>query len=234
MTRFRWLNAQWSGSIRSLSSGLKSAAFNQDNSEGFVIDRVRDDFLEARYVERIDYSDSITDPFGNELVFPRVEFRQCEFVVSQRRASLELIDPPRNIQGMLSRLAIATDFTLSISPLKVDVLAWAGILQSTIESEVAVDSLQVGSVELSQDVRAKIIVKGRVDVRNAASSFLGARRYSLEKIQLRIKAPFNGTVLLSDVGVAKVDLERKDEFVLRLRASLDQLLASDHKNKKSM
>lgn len=224
MTRFRWLVAQWPGSMRTMAKRLRARPFDEHNSEGFVIDRVRDEYLEARYIERIEFSDAITDPFGHELVFPRVEFRQCEFRISQQSAGLELIDSPRNIQGMLSRLAEATDFSLAVSPIKIDVLAWADALQIRFKAEIVVDSLQIGSVELERDILAKVIVKGRTDVRKAADLFIGIKRHSLEKIQLRIRAPFNGTILLSDVGVAKIELEHRDDVVVCLRDSLNSLL----------
>lgn len=225
MTRFRWLGAKWPESIRSTAKRLKAKPFNEDNTEGFVIDRVRDDFIEARYIERLEFSDAITDPFGHELIFPRVEFRQCEFVISTQAAGLELIDSPRNIQGMLSRLAEATDFLLAVSPLKIDVLAWANALQLRAKVDMVVDSLQIGSVELERDIQAKVIVKGRSDVRKAADLFVGMKLHSLEKIQLRIREPFNGTILLSDIGVAKIELEQRNDIVVCLRESLNSLLA---------
>lgn len=65
--RYRWLKAQWPISMKTLGRRLKAKEFNGDATHGFVIDRLRDDLLEARYVERVEYTETITDPFGKEL-----------------------------------------------------------------------------------------------------------------------------------------------------------------------
>ena len=224
MSRFRWYGASWPHSMRVMAKRLKSQPFDEDHADGFVIDRIRDDFVEARYVERVEYTDTITDPFGNELLYPRVDFRMCEFRISQEGPGLELIDSPRSTQGMLSRLAEAADFSLAVISLKVDVLAWASSLQSIAEIDLLVDSLQIGSMELDRDIAAKVIIKGRKDVRDAAKMLVNGKRHNLEKIQLRLRGKSKGTILLTNVGGAKIDVDPRDETRVALRESLRRLL----------
>ena len=155
MKRYRWLKAQWPISMRVLAKRLKAKTFEEEQSEGFVLDRVRDNYIEARFVEKVEYDDVVVDPFGKELTFHRVEFRKCEFVASIDGPGLELIDAPRGIQSMVSRLAEATEFSLAVTPLSVNVLAWARNTQKSLNRLGVVDSVQVGAVELSQGVLAK-------------------------------------------------------------------------------
>jgi hypothetical protein len=224
MSRFRWYGANWPYSMRVMAKRLNSQVFDENSVEGFVIDRVRDCFVEARYIERIEFTDTITDPFGNELVYPRIDFRTCEFRISQDGPGLELIDSPRSTQGMLSRLAEAADFSLAVTPLKIDVLAWANLLQTVTDIDMSVDSLQIGSIELEPEIVAKVIIKGSRDVRDAATVLTNGKQHNIEKIQLRFRGKWNGTILLTNVGGAKIDVDRRDEITLFLRDALHKLL----------
>ena len=55
----------------------------------FIIERVREDFINGRYVEKISYQEVLTTPFGDQQIFDRTEYRQLEFnlfaKVSQHR-----------------------------------------------------------------------------------------------------------------------------------------------------
>lgn len=220
MKRFRWFNAQWPISMRVLAKRLKLKAFEGEQLEGFVLDRVRDNYLEARFVERIEYDDMVVDPFGKELTFHRVDFRKCAFRASIDGPGLELIDAPRSVQTMVSRLAEASEFSLSISPVSVNVLAWAKRLQSGLNAVAAVDSVQIGAVELSQGVLAKAVIKGTTDVLAAANKLVEGKRHVIEKVQLRLAGTKRVTVLLTNSGVARFDTEPSDELLLAVRGAL--------------
>lgn len=142
MKRFRWFQVEWPTSIRTLARRIKMRTFEGESGHGFFIDRVRDDYLEARYVERVEYTDVVIDPFGKELTFDRVEFRQTLFRASSAAPGLELIDPPRNVQALMNRLSEAVDFEVAITPAVVDVLTWSAVLQNVGGVSSVVDSLQ--------------------------------------------------------------------------------------------
>lgn len=220
MKRYRWFDAHWPISMRALANRLKLKAFEGEQTEGFVLDRVRDNFLEARFVEKIEYDDTVVDPFGKELTFHRVDFRKCEFRASVNGPGLELVDAPRGVQTMISRLAEASEFSLSISPLSVSVLAWAERLQSGFNAVGVVDSIQVGAVELSQGVLAKAVIRGSSDVLVAANKLVEGKRHIIEKVQLRLAGTKRTTVLLTNSGVARFDPEPSDELLLAVRGAL--------------
>lgn len=221
MKRYRWLQADWPISMRALSKRLKARPFGSDVSHGFVIDRVRDDLLEGRYIERIEYTDTVTDPFGVELAFERVEFRQSSFRAAPSGPGLELRDPPRSVQSLLNRLSEASDFEVAITPQAVDVLEWSAKFQNLAELTSVVDSLQINSLELEPSVRAKIVIKGDRDVRSACTALTGPRKFSMEKIQLRFTKPSIGTIILGNTASASLCVDDPEERILRaLRDSL--------------
>lgn len=224
MNRYRWFRAEWPISMRVLAKRLKAKQFGDGAVDGFVIDRVRDDFLEARYIERFEVEEVVTDPFGKELTFQRVEFRQSTIRASSGDVGLELQDAPRSTHGLVSRLAEANDFSLAIVPISVDVVAWAAAFQRILCADALVDSLQIGGLELEAGIYAKVVIKGSKDVRSASKVLTDRRRHKLEKIQLRVDGRYKEKVILTHQGGATVSSDRSDGVAGVLREALAGLL----------
>jgi len=220
MSRYKWFRTEWPISIRELTERLKEKNFNDASNEGFVIDRERDDFVEARFIERIAYTENVLDPFGNVLSFDRVEFKQCEFRAAISGPGLELLDAPRGTQGLVSRLIEVCSFSLAISPISVDVLAWADAFQEVANAQGIVDSLQIGSLELASGINAKAVIKGVTDVRIAGGLLTNGKRHTLEKIQLRFNGLRRGTVQLTNLGTARIEVDDPSDLILALRQSI--------------
>ena len=225
MKRFRWFKVDWPTSIRTLAGRIKARTFEAESGHGFFIDRVRDDFLEARYVERIQYTDLVVDPFGQELKYERVEFRQALFRASSAAPGLELIDPPRNVQALMNRLSETVDFEVAITPAVVDVLSWSASLQRTGGVSSVVDSLQIGALEIESGIVAKVVIKGDKDVREACTKLTQGRTFAVEKIQLRLATPCRGTLVLSSGGSSALSSEDSVEHLVQpLREALAEAM----------
>lgn len=228
MKKFRWFKVEWPSSIRVLAKRIALRAFSEDSGHGFFVDRVRDDFLEARYVEKIEYTDVVIDPFGNELKFDRIEFRHTLFRASSSAPGLELIDPPRSVQALMNRLSEAVDFEVAITPVAVDVLRWAKLFQESGCVSADIDSLQIGALEIEKGIVAKVLIKGDRDVRAACDTLTHDRKFTIEKVQLRLVAPYRrATVVLSGSGSATFSSEGSaEELLAPLRATLTDAMQS--------
>ena len=220
MSRYRWFNAQWPITIPQLSKKLKTRVFSDNGSTGFVIDRVREDFLEARYIERVEFVEKIEDPFGREFSVDRVEFYQCNFRASTQAIGLELINQPRNIQGLISNLIEITNFKLAVSSLSVDVVDWAENFRKLSKKSTIIDMMQIGAIILDDGIRAKTIIKGDVDVLEACSASMSGKSHQVEKLQLRFIGSASGKILLTSSGAIKIDAENEAELLICLREAL--------------
>lgn len=222
MTRYRWLQAEWPMSTRTLARRMRQQEFIEGRASGFILDRVRDDSLEARFVERYEYTETVSDPYGKELTFDRLEFRQTAFRANQGWPGLELLDAPRSTQSLVSGLLEACNFELSISPIDVNVLAWADEFQRMLGADAVIDSLQVAALMVADGVKAKVLLKGELDVRAACKELVQGRKHLLEKLQLRVVVGgARITVVLTNGAGAKVDgSDVPAELVNHLRFSL--------------
>ncbi len=222
MTRYRWLKAEWPMASRTLAKRMRQQEFTEGRASGFILDRVRDDLLEARFIERYEYTETVSDPYGKELTFDRLEFRQSVFRVNQGWPGLELLDAPRSTQNLVSSLLETCNFDLSISPIDVNVLAWADEFQRMLDTSAVIVSLQVADLMVADGVKAKVLLKGELDVRAACKELVQGRKHLLEKLQLRmVVGGARITVVLTNAAGAKVDgSDVPVELVDCLRASL--------------
>lgn len=225
MKRYRWLSAKWPISMRALAKRLKAKRFEDGKSEGFVLDRARDDYLEARFVERVEYDDTVVDPFGREQAFHRVEYRQCEFRASVDGPGLELVDAPRAVQAAISGLAEATDFRLAIAPLSLNVLEWARGVQRQANVGGIVDSVQVGAIELAPGITAKALVRGSTDVLSASSRLVDGKKHVIEKLQLKFPGSRKIAIVFASNGTVRIDSGGPSDMVVSIRATLQELIS---------
>lgn len=231
MTRYRWLRAEWPMTIRSLAKRVRQQEFSEGRASGFILDRVRDDSLEARFVERYEYTETVSDPYGKELTFDRLEFRQTAFRATPGWPGLQLLDAPRSTQSLVSGLLEASNFELAVSPIDVNVLAWADQFQRALGAEVVIDSLQVAALMVSEGIKAKVMLKGEKDVRVACKEMVMGRKHVLEKLQMRVTVGgTRTTVVLTNGAGAKIDgLDVPVELVELLTASLPKQPLAERK-----
>jgi hypothetical protein len=223
MKRIRWLSAQWPVSLRTIASKMKANAFTQNSFNGFLVERVRDTSIEARYIEKLTYQETLTDPFGNEEILDRVTYRQIEFGLFADFPNIELWDSPRSTQSFVSRLLELSDFSLSVSHLQVNLLDWTEAFQGQVKRPIIIDSLQIAGLELEKGVSAKMLVKGDKDVREALDHFTEGKPYILEKLQFRVQLDRSvASIHLASNGSAKMPVEFVRDFLPSLRQSLPE------------
>ena len=220
MNRVRWLNAQWPSSIRAVGKMLIEMPFTDERMDGFAIERIRDDFIEGRYIEKYNYQEVISTPFGSEEVFDRIGYRTTEFTLFDSAPHIELRSYQRSIKELISRLLEACSFNLVVTPPTVNLIEWVSALQVAVDQDITVDSLQVSGVEIDDGVTGKILLKGVRDVREATDILLAGRKHVLEKVQVKF-AGLNKTVAiqLSNNGTAKLPAVLPNDLLRHLRAS---------------
>jgi len=224
MRRVRWLSAKWPVSMRTIASRMKNHLFVAGSVDGFVVDRVRDDFIEAHYIEKISYKEVITDPFGEQSVFERIGYRQIDFTLHSEFPNIELCDPHRNTRAFTSRILELCDFAVSIEPLSLNLLNWVSQIEEQLETSVLIDSLQISGVELESGVRSKMLISGIKDVRPAMAKITHDRSFELEKLQMKVRLDSSIIpVQISNLGAAKIPAEFWRDLRPALREALSKL-----------
>lgn len=187
MDRVRWFETTWPYSMRTLASRLKEYAFGAESSDGFLVERVRDTYIEGRHVEKVMFDEVVHDPFGNETTFNRLSYRQVEFVFSVAYPQVELRNAPRGLQTFISRTSEATDFTTAFVAIDIDTFKWADSIRTLFPKHFRVDLAQLSDVFIEEDVTAKMVLTSPHDIRAAFARFGNRRRHLVERIQIKFE-----------------------------------------------
>lgn len=220
MNRVRWLIAKWPSSMRAIGNKLQEMPFSEESMDGFAIERIRDDFIEGRYIEKYVYQEVIVDPFGKEEVIERTGYRSTNFTLFAQPPYIELRNGQRSIKEFINRLLQACNFNLVVSPVTANLLDWIASFQKSLGQKIVVDSLQVSGVELEEGVIGKMLLKGDKDVREAVDNILAGRRYTLEKVQVKLTASGKSiSIHLANNGTAKIPSDHTSDLLPLLRKS---------------
>lgn len=221
MNRVRWLNAQWPASMRTMGNRMKARPFTEVSVDGFAVERIREDFIEGRFIEKYAYQEINSDPFGKEEVLERIGYRSTEFTLYSQFPHVELKNGQRSIRDFVNRLLETCNFDLVVSPVTVNLLEWVSTFQDSLGQKITVDSLQISGVELEEGITGKILLKGDKDVRDAVDHIVGGKKYILEKIQVKMELGLQKvTVHLANNGTAKVPVDHTNDLLPLLRKTI--------------
>jgi hypothetical protein len=204
--------------MRIIGNKLKAMPFSEDSLDGFAIERVRDDFIEGRYIEKYNYQEVNSDPFGKEEVIERIGYRSTDFTLFAQFPHIELRNGQRSIKEFVNKLLQACNFTLVVSPITVSLLDWVASFQKIVGQKIVVDSLQVSGVVLEEGITGKILLKSDRDVRGAIDNIVGGKKYTLEKVQVKMTSGGKSlSVHLANNGTAKIPPDQTSDLLPLLR-----------------
>jgi hypothetical protein len=170
-----------------LASRLKARSFSNENMDGFVIERVRDSFLEGRFFEKIVLEETVRDPFGNETNFERLTYKEVEFMFSASYPQIELRKFPRNTQAFVTRTAEVTEFATTFLPVSVDAFSWADKIRVAYPKQFRIDLAQLSEVSIEENVVARLVLSSPHDIRAALGRFTNRRQHRVDRIQIRFE-----------------------------------------------
>ena len=180
------MKATFPGSLKEIAKRLKKAAFTEDAEIGFVVDRVRDDYIEARFFERVSFQESVTDPLGNEYTIERLAFRQIDFTLRKEFPQLELRLASRPGRSFVVELQRACTFSMELSDLVVNLDRWHKSLEQTMEVEIPLRSVLATASDLAGGGAARISITSPTDVRPAANQLDEFHKFERQRIQIEL------------------------------------------------
>lgn len=185
MKKVRWFRLKNMPKIDSLANEMNSSKYDPEGDYGFILDIVREDFIEGRYIEKLTSTEKVADPYGSEYTQSRTIYHTCKFVINSTPPELEILNTANNIQGFLSALSKAAFFNISVAPIKVDPLLWSNLFQDESKRDYTVESVQIGALKLNESVTAKCVVKGKKNVIEACHALANGKSINYEKVKIK-------------------------------------------------
>jgi DNA-binding Lrp family transcriptional regulator len=221
MTRVRWLKAEWSASLKAMEAKMRAEQFRQNSNEGFILEKTRKNFVGGRYIERLNFTETIIDPFGAEINFNRVEYRTIVFRLTNVYPEIELLDVPRGYQRFISKLSTLNEFNVVISPLKVKLPEWVRNIKDSVGVGVAISSAFLSGIDLGSGISAKAIVKGEGEMSNAIGRLTGKQDYEIDKLDIKFNyADIMQGLQLQSSGSVNIHTRSSENVLQLLRETL--------------
>jgi hypothetical protein len=226
MKRVRWLGGSWPLSMRQLAQRIRADILTPEKMSGFLVTRVRESSIEARFIEKLISEESITDPFGNEIRFERVSYVETAFRFSNEFPEVELLNPPRSIGPFSSRVLRICSFEAAWTDLNVDVLEWADRVQEQIGVQIVIDRAHVRDVVFDEAVNFEATLSGTRDVRPSMRALLGERQHTLDKLHFSLNSAGRAArIQISADGSMQAPHGISDELVQAIRQALPRKTA---------
>jgi hypothetical protein len=222
VNRIKWMRAQFPSSIRNIGKHLQEAAFTDESGLGFLVDRVRDDYLEARYCERISFQQSVSDPFGKTFMVERIDFRVVDFTLTKTFPELELRMAPRGLRGFASGLLKASGFSMQLEEHSVKLTKWISAIERELASRVSVRAAVASGIELLGGAKGKIAVAGPSDVRAGLAGLIPNHPYELETVEIDVAfGGFPQRIILSSDSGLRYGIKAPEELISSVRSALE-------------
>lgn len=221
MKRVKWLAGSWPLSMRQLAQRIRADVLTPERMSGFLVTRVRENSIEARFIEKIVSEETITDPFENEIRFERISYIETAFRFSDEFPEVELRNAPRSIGPFSSRVSQICSFEAGWANLNVDVLMWADNVQEQIGNQIVIDRAHVKDVVFDEAVNFEATLSGTRDVRPSMKALLGERQHTLDKLHFSVNSGAREVrVQISADGSMQAPNDIPDELVLAIRQAL--------------
>ena len=222
MSRHRWARAIWPFDMRSLAQRLDGMPYDGSSPSGFILDVVRSDYLVARFVERMELTNIVTDPRGQETSYDRVEFNLTSFVARSGSYGLELIDPGRSSSRFISAISEACEDRFSVSTISINPLHWAESLSNVLDAPGRISSVQCAKIDLGSGTQAKAVISGNDNVLAGAEKLIDDRSHIIEKVKIDFRGKVVGSVVLGNMATASISGEGASRISEYVRLSLEK------------
>lgn len=224
-TRVKWIESPQidSGAMKNLAREIQGRIFSQNVSRGFLPDAIRRPrFITGKFIERIEGTRLVADPFGSSLELPFVTFETVTFRISSEFPHFEILDAPRSLNRFTNFLSEISGVRFSLSPVSADPMLWAENLSQTW-GEMTVSELRSDNLTITPSLSADITLSGSCDILVAARKYFSPRPLVVSIINATFgEGARQIRATLSNLGSCKVTLEPQDQRFADLRTALQQ------------
>lgn len=182
-----------------------------NGSSGFQIAYRRFSNVYASYIEKREFAEIITDPFGNTTEFQRIEYQQIQFQLRQQPPHIIIFNPQRYYRKLLNIIAQFSSFTIAIEEKVINVIDWVsevlkndndGKINKVEVEKIAYDSKTIGALSLSSDD----------DLRPKLETILESRPHFLKKV----------TVTFDKIGRSNLELYSNGRITFQKAMEIDE------------
>lgn len=220
MVRYKWLNFLTPlKDYSEFAKLLSSRVYNDENGHGFLIDELREDYIHARFIRKINIVEELTSPAGEKFQQSYTSYESIKFQIGNETPGILLINPPQSLTSFINELGILTNFSSPISTKTIDLSVWTNFLQTTLDEQITILAMDCSGIIFKDGATGKMHLSNPNGIDPTYNTYLGSRKYDVKKVKLKIG---DNIVQLSHTGLASIK-EPSELLLQSLSASLAKL-----------
>jgi hypothetical protein len=134
IVKTKWIKLKFDCSLSEMIKRLRIFNFNPECGSGFEIINIKEERIEARFIERVVYKEIIEDPFGNPEHYEFTRYNIFKFYLlplKKDRFLIVLLNPPRSLKPFVNALTNVLVDNIFVSFIDFDVLKISKALASS-------------------------------------------------------------------------------------------------------
>lgn len=221
MKKIKWMLLNVSLSIPEIIAKLKTQSYSEGNGKGFLFEKIRDDEIKGKYVERITFQDTIPNLYGEPSTFERTDYRIVEFYIHQDSLPIiEITNPPRTLKPFAISLVKTLGLGISLEEIDVEPMIWASNIASIIPMSIV--QIEISQIMVSESAVAKMQISSSKDLRSFyENDFPEKRKSRVDRVIIStIPSSYSGKLKLTRSGLAVIETKLERELTAILYQSL--------------
>lgn len=187
----RWFRFSGKFNIESLSENLKKFKFNinDESSQGFIVEILRDKYIKCKFVEKIVLSRELEFPDQEPIIENYTKLQIIDFFIEENY--LRIDTPSKSYLSLFNSIALATNFSYSISQIDICLNKFILSIGEYFDKHEIIYA-DINEVKLSRNVNARIAIQGEKDINGILERILkhnGAKIISFKLIVFNRSEP---------------------------------------------
>lgn len=213
MKKIKWMLLNVSLSILDIASKLKLHSYSDDKGTGFIFEKVRNDEIKGKYVEKITYQDTVPSLYGEQETFERIEYRIVDFYINENSLPIfAIINPPRTLKPFAGSLVKILGLGVSLEEIVIEPMRWVDSIGKLIPVDLV--QIELSQIKVDEHAIAKMQVSSSRDLRKYyEKKFKEKTLSSVDRVHISLIGPlYNGKVKITRTGLVVFDTKNEKDL----------------------
>ncbi|EKN5020703.1 hypothetical protein ACNSPB_26730 [Yersinia enterocolitica] len=212
MRKIKWIKIGSDFSMTQMAEKLLLDSFTEEKAKGFILNKVRNGFLQGRFIEKVIFEDRISSLFGEDTIIERVEYKITDFSFDEDSYPIAVItNPPRTLKPFANALVKNLGLGVSLEEVIVNPFIW--ISEISKKYPIAVNQIDISQMQVSEYALAKMQISSTKDLLDYYEKELAKRQVRVDRVNLSISTPeFSGKFKVFRNGMVNIEVKNEKEF----------------------
>lgn len=220
MKKVKWIVLNNRFTLTETIDKLNKDPFTESKGKGFIFEKIRDDFCQGRFVEKIITEDKIGSLYGDTTTVERIDYRSTAFSIDSKFLPIiSITNPPRTLKPFAQAIVKNIGLGVSLEEIEISPFDWFENLSKYLSLTIA--QLDISQVQVADFALAKMQINSTHDLKQYFMKELRDKQSRLERLTASIHDPdHQGKLKLFRNGMAHIESKGEAGLIELLQINL--------------